>query len=262
MDPAPESIRDSYRGSGKLEGKVALVTGGDSGIGRAVVLHFAREGADVAFVYLDEEQDAEDTREAVEEEGRRCISIRADVSDPDACREAVARTIAELGHLDVLVNNAAQQYPQSSIEDVSCEQLEQTFRVNLFGYVFMVQAALEHLPKGGAIINTGSVTAVRGSRALADYAATKGAIESLTYSLAQQLADRGIRVNGVAPGPIWTPLIPASFGEDADEFGGDTLMKRPGQPSEVAPAYVYLASEDGSYVTGEFIHINGGGRMG
>jgi len=262
MAPEPVSIRDDYRGSGKLDGRVALISGGDSGIGRAVAIHFAREGADVAILYLEEDGDAEDTRRAVVAEGRECLLIRGDVADESFCREAVRRTVARFGSLDVLVNNAAQQFPVEEPGAISAEQLDQTFRVNVFGYMFLVQAALEHLGQNGCIINSGSITGFRGNKKLVDYSATKGAIRALTYSLAQQLIERGIRVNGVAPGPVWTPLIPATFSADeVAQFGADTPMKRPAQPSEVAPAYVFLASQDASYINGQFIHVNGGSYM-
>ncbi len=262
MTPRPEYQAPEYRGSGKLQGKVALVTGGDSGIGRAVAVLFAREGADVAIVYLSEHNDARKTEELVRAEGRRCLLIAGDVGDPNFCREAVERTARELGGLNVLVNNAAEQHPQKKLEDITPLQLERTFRTNIFGYFYMAQAAMAHLKEGDAIINTTSVTAYRGSPHLLDYSATKGAITVFTRSLSIQLAQRktGIRVNGVAPGPIWTPLIPSTFDEDkVDEFGADVPLGRPGQPEEVAPAFVYLASEaDSSYVNGQIIHVNGG----
>ncbi len=262
MTPRPEYEAPEYQGSGKLKGKVALITGGDSGIGRAVAVLFAREGADVAVVYLDEHGDARKTEELVRAEGRRCLLIAGDVGDVNFCREAVERTAQELGGLNILVNNAAEQHPQKKLEDITPLQLERTFRTNIFGYFYMAQAAMAHLSKGDAIINTTSVTAYRGSHHLLDYSATKGAITVFTRSLATQLAKRktGIRVNGVAPGPIWTPLIPSTFDEDkVDEFGADVPLGRPGQPEEVAPAFVYLASEaDSSYVTGQIIHVNGG----
>ena len=262
MNPRPQ-FEPRFRGSGRLEGKVAVVTGGDSGIGRAVSVLFAREGADVAILYLDEGEDARETVRLVENEGQTCLAIAGDVGDPSFCKTAVTRIIDQLGHVDVLVNNAAEQHPKPDVKEIAPEQLEKTFRTNIFGYFFMTQAVLPHLRQGAAIINTGSVTAYRGSGGLLDYSATKGAITSFTRSLAQSLADKGIRVNGVAPGPIWTPLIPSTFDEEkVKSFGADTPMKRPGQPSEVAPAYVYLACDDSSYVTGQFIHVNGGGFIG
>jgi len=263
MTPEPVSIRDDYRGSGKLEGRVALISGGDSGIGRAVALHFAREGASVAIIYLgNESQDAKDTQRLVEAEGAECLLLQGDVADPAFCEKAVAQTVQRLGAIDILINNAAQQFPEEEAEDIQEENLEKTFRVNVFGYMFLVQAALPHLGEHGCIINTGSITGVRGNRKLVDYSATKGAIQAMTYSLAQQLIERGIRVNGVAPGPVWTPLIPASFSkEDVAKFGADNPMKRPAQPCEIAPAYVFLASEDASYINGQFIHVNGGSYM-
>jgi NAD(P)-dependent dehydrogenase (short-subunit alcohol dehydrogenase family) len=259
MTPRPRAEDAGYRGSGKLRDKVGIITGGDSGIGRAVAIAFAKEGADVAVLYLDEHQDAEETRRLVEEHGRRCHLIAGDVGDEDFCRRAVEEAVRELGRLDVLVNNAAEQHEQENLEDISREQLERTFRTNIFGYFFMTKAALSHLGEGAAIINTTSVTAYRGSGHLIDYASTKGAIVAFTRSLAQNLAPRKIRVNGVAPGPIWTPLIPASFDEGkVASFGADVPLGRPGQPEEVAPCFVFLASDDGSYMTGQVLHPNGG----
>ncbi len=263
MHPEPEIIRSNYKGSDKLLNKVALITGGDSGIGRSVAVHFAREGADIAIVYLNEDKDAEDTKQMVEEEGRKCILISGDVGDEAFCKKAVKQTVKELGKLDVLVNNAAEQHEQTDIKDISKKQLQQTFETNIFSMFYMTKAALDHMKKGSCIVNSTSVTSYRGSHHLMDYASTKGAITAFTRSLAQNLAEKNIRVNGVAPGPIWTPLIPASFDKKkVKEFGSNVPLKRPGQPSEVAPAYVLLASEDGSYITGQVIHVNGGEQVG
>jgi NAD(P)-dependent dehydrogenase (short-subunit alcohol dehydrogenase family) len=260
LEPRPQYLAPEYRGSGKLEGKVALVTGGDSGIGRAVAVLYAREGADVAIVYLSEEEDAEETREAVEAEGRRALLIPGDVIDPEFCREAVEATVREFGKLDVLVNNAAFQQHAESIEDISDEQLDRTFKTNIYGYFHMARAALPHLDEGSAILNTGSVTGIEGSKQLLDYSATKGAIHAFTKSLAQNLVERGIRVNCVAPGPVWTPLNPADQkGEKVAEFGAKVQMKRPAQPEEIAPAFVFLAAPScSSYITGEILPILGG----
>lgn len=262
MDPEPLVIREDYAGSGKLEGQVALITGGDSGIGRAVAVHFAREGADVAIAYLEEDADAEATRDMVLAEGRRCTLIRGDLGQEEHARAAVERTLEALGRLDILVNNAAEQHPVDEPEEVTAAQVEATFRSNVFACFHLIQAALPHLGEGSCIINTGSVTGTRGHAELLDYASTKGAIQAMTFSYAQRLAERGIRVNAVAPGPIWTPLIPATFDEDkVAKFGDDTLMKRPGQPAEVAPAYVFLACQDASFITGQIIHVNGGAHI-
>jgi len=259
MRPRPRHTDPDQRGCDRLKDKVALITGGDSGIGRAVAIAFAKEGADVAIAYLDEHDDAEETKRLVEEHGRRCITIAGDVGDEKFCELTVARTVNDLGSLDVLVNNAAEQHPQESIDKISAEQLERTFRTNIFSYFFLTKAALPHLRRGSAIVNTTSVTAYRGSPALIDYSATKGAIVAFTRSLSQALVEKGIRVNAVAPGPIWTPLIPASFPEEKVEtFGSDTPMGRAGQPEEVAPSYVFLASDDSSYMTGQVLHPNGG----
>jgi NAD(P)-dependent dehydrogenase (short-subunit alcohol dehydrogenase family) len=258
MEPRPD-YGAGYRAAGKLLGRTALVTGGDSGIGRAVCVLFAKEGADVCVVYLDEHDDAEETRRLVEAEGRRCITIAGDVSDEQFCRDSVERTVSELGHLEIVVNNAAEQHAAQSIEEISAEQLERTFRTNIFGYFFMAKASIPHLREGSAIINTSSITAYQGNPMLLDYSSTKGAIVAFTRALANSLIEKGIRVNGVAPGPIWTPLIPATFPEDkVKRFGRDTPMKRPGQPYEVATCYVFLASDDSSYIAGQFLHPNGG----
>jgi NAD(P)-dependent dehydrogenase (short-subunit alcohol dehydrogenase family) len=259
MTPRPEPDDPGYRGSGKLRGKVALITGGDSGIGRAVALFYAREGADVSIVYLSEHGDAEETKRLVEGEGRRCLTLAGDAGEEEFCRQAVEQTVGEFGKLDILVNNAAEQHPQEGLEQISAEQLERTFRTNIFSYFFMAKAALPHLQEGSAIINTTSVTAYRGSPKLLDYSSTKGAIVSFTRSLSLNLAEKKIRVNGVAPGPIWTPLIPSTFPEEkVESFGGDTPMKRAGQPEEVAPCFVFLASDDSSYISGQVLHPNGG----
>jgi NAD(P)-dependent dehydrogenase (short-subunit alcohol dehydrogenase family) len=259
MNPKPQYINENYKGSGKLAGKKALITGGDSGIGRAVAVHFAREGADVAIVYLDEGPDAEKTKKLIEAEGGKALLIKADVSDPETSVKAVQQTVDAFGGLNILVNNAAQQYPQNEIADISNEQLEKTFRTNIFPHFYFAKEALKHFKEGDCIINTTSVTAYRSSPHLLDYSSTKGAITSFTRSLGTNLAEKKIRVNGVAPGPIWTPLIVSTFDEEKIEsFGKDVPLGRPGQPSEVAPAYVFLASEDASYITGQVIHVNGG----
>jgi NAD(P)-dependent dehydrogenase (short-subunit alcohol dehydrogenase family) len=259
LDPKPD-WRPRYPGSGRLGGKVALVTGGDSGIGRAVAALFAREGADVAIVYLCEDEDAEKSKQIVEKEGRRAIVIRGDVGDKDFCDESVKRTVDELGGLDVLVNNAGEQHWDKAITDISEEQLRRTFQTNILSMFFMTQAARPHLKKGSAIVNTTSVTMYNGSKLLLDYSATKGAITAFTRSLAKNLVEDGIRVNAVAPGPIWTPLNP-SGGQPRDkipDFGKDTPMGRPGQPNEVAPSFLFLACEDASYMTGQVLHPDGG----
>ena len=264
LEPRPLYQAPEYRGSGKLEGMVALITGGDSGIGRAVAVLYAREGADVAIVYLSEDEDAEETRRAVEAEGRRAILIPGDVTDSEFCREAVERTIEELGGLDILVNNAAFQEHMPSLEEITDEQLDRTFRTNIFGYFYMARAALPHLGEGSSIINSGSVTGIEGSKELLDYSATKDAIHAFTKSLAQNLTERGIRVNCVAPGPVWTPLNPADQeAKKVAKFGQDVPMKRPAQPEEVAPAYVFLAAPScASYISGEVLPVLGGQTTG
>ncbi|MBE0338905.1 SDR family oxidoreductase [Paenibacillus sp. 23TSA30-6] len=259
MSPAPQFEKSTYKAAGKLTGKVALITGGDSGIGRAVAVTYAKEGADVAIIYLNEHKDAEETKRQVEQEGRKCVLIPGDIGDDQFAKKAVQQTVNELGKLDIVVNNAAEQHPQQKLEDITREQLERTFRTNIFGMFFLTQAALPHLKKGSAIVNTTSITAYAGNKTLIDYSSTKGAITSFTRSLSLNLVDQGIRVNAVAPGPVWTPLIPSTFdAKTVSEFGGAQPMKRPGQPEELAPAYVYLASDDSSYVSGQVIHINGG----
>ena len=259
MTPQPRDRAEGYLAAGKLEGKVAFITGGDSGIGRSVAVHYAKEGADVAIAYLNEHQDAEQTKALIEAAGRRCVLISGDIGDPEFCKESVRRCLSELGGLNILVNNAAEQHEQENLEDISDEQLERTFRTNIFAMFYLTRAAMPHLSEGDAIINTASITAYQGHKTLLDYSSTKGAIVSFTRSLAENLADRKIRVNGVAPGPIWTPLIPASFDpRHVAEHGSDTPLGRVGQPDDVAPAYVYLASRDSEYVTGQMIHVNGG----
>jgi NAD(P)-dependent dehydrogenase (short-subunit alcohol dehydrogenase family) len=242
-----------------LRNKVAIITGGDSGIGRAVGIAFAKEGADVAIVYLEEKKDANETKRLVKEHGRKCLLIGGDVGQEDFCRKTVAETVKEFGKIDILVNNAAEQHLQESIEKISEKQLEKTFRTNIFSFFFMTKAAIKHLKKGAAIINTTSVTAYKGSPHLLDYSSTKGAIVTFTRSLSQALARKGIRVNAVAPGPIWTPLIPSTFpAKDVGTFGSDVPLGRPGQPEEIAPSFVFLACDDSSYMTGQILHPNGG----
>ena len=261
VHPRPKYQAPAYRAAGKLEGKVALITGGDSGIGRAVALLYAREGADVSIVYLpEEESDALETQQAIHAEGRKAVLLSGDVTSSEFCHAAVEETVAQLGKLDILVNNAAFQKNVESLEDVSEEQWDKTFRTNIYGYFYMVKAAMPHLKEGSCIINTGSITGLEGEKTLLDYSATKGAIHAFTKSLAQNLVEKKIRVNAVAPGPVWTPLNPsAKPAEEVVEFGADTPMKRPGQPEEIAPTYVFLASNaDSSFITGEVIALLGG----
>lgn len=258
MRPRPQT-QPRFAGSGKLRDKVAIITGGDSGIGRAVAVAFANEGADVCVVYLAEDNDAQETKRMVEEKGRRCLLVKGDVGDEKFCIKAVETAAREFGRLDILVNNAAEQHERESLEDISAEQLEKTFRTNIFAHFFMARAALKHMKPGSSILGTASITAYEGNVNLIDYSSTKGAIVSFIRSLSKSLIKKGIRVNGVAPGPIWTPLIPATFTpEHVEEFGANTPMERPGEPNEVAPCFVFLASEDASYMTGQILHPNGG----
>jgi NAD(P)-dependent dehydrogenase (short-subunit alcohol dehydrogenase family) len=259
LEPKPD-WEPRYPGSGRLQGKVALITGADSGIGRAVAALFAREGADIAVAYLCEHDDAQRTCEIIEREGRRAIRLAGDVGDKDFCKQAVDRTVAELGGLDILVNNAGEQHPDKNIEDITEEQLKRTFQTNIFGMFYLVQAARPHLSEGAAIINCTSVTMYKGSAELLDYSATKGAITAFTRSLSQNLIEHGIRVNAVAPGPIWTPLNPmgGATPEKLKDFGKNTPIGRPGQPNEVAPSFLFLACEDSSYMSGQVLHPNGG----
>lgn len=263
MDKLPKTIRDNYVGSGKLKGKVALITGGDSGIGKSAAIHFAREGADVAIVYLDETKDAEDTWRAIEGEGRVCLLIKGNVREEAFCKKAVEETVKKFGKLNIVVNNAAMQFPADNLEDITSKNMHITFETNIYSFFYITRAAIAYLEKDDVIINTTSVTAYRGSEHLIDYASTKGAIVAFTRSLSGNLAKKGIRVNAVAPGPIWTPLIPATFrGKDLEDFGKDVPLGRPGQPSELGPAYVFLACQDSSYMTGQVLHINGGEIIG
>lgn len=261
MNPEPEIIRENYTGSGKLLGKTAFITGGDSGIGRSAAVHFAREGANIAIVYFKEDKDAKETKEMIEKEGQQCLLISGDLKDEKFCKAAIKKCITAFKTINVLVNNAAIQFPETELEKITSAQLHKTFETNIYPYFYITKAALPYLKEGDSIINTSSVTAYRGSEHLIDYSSTKGAIVSFTRSLSTILAKRKIRVNGVAPGPIWTPLIVATFDKISD-FGKDNPMERAGQPSEVGPAYVFLACEDSSYITGQFIHINGGELIG
>ncbi|MDB9316717.1 MULTISPECIES: SDR family oxidoreductase [Cyanophyceae] len=259
MKPKPKADDPQYQGSGKLDNKVALITGGDSGIGRAVAIAFAKEGADVALVYLMEHDDAKETKHLVENLGRRVVAIAGDITDETFCQQAVEQTVEQLGKLDILINNAAEQHPKESIEEITKEQLERTFSTNIFSMFYLTKAAMKHLKAGSSIINTTSVTAYKGNAKLLDYSSTKGAIVAFTRSLSQNLVSKGIRVNAVAPGPIWTPLIPSTFPADqVATFGKQVPMGRAGQPEEVAPSYVFLASDDASYMTGQVLHPNGG----
>lgn len=259
MIPEPIYISDSYKAAGKLNNKVAIITGGDSGIGKSTAIYFAKEGADVVVVYLNEHQDAEDTKKYVEAEGKQCLLLPGDIGQESFCVDVVKQTIEQFGKIDILVNNAGEQHPQQNLQEISTEQLEKTFKTNIFSMFHLTKAVLPHLQSGAAIVNTASVTAYAGNKTLIDYSSTKGAIVSYTRSLSLTLADQGIRVNAVAPGPIWTPLIPSTFPADqVAKFGKNVPFKRAGQPFELAPAYVYLASDDSSYVSGQVIHVNGG----
>jgi NAD(P)-dependent dehydrogenase (short-subunit alcohol dehydrogenase family) len=259
MRPQPEDHARAYKAAGKLEGKAAVVSGGDSGIGRATAIAFAKEGADVAILYLEEREDAAETQRQIEAEGRRCVTVVGDIGDESFCKNAVKRVIEEFGQIDVLVNNAGEQHEAEDLTKISAQQLERTFRTNVFGMFFLTKAALPHLPEGGAIVNTASITAYRGNKTLIDYSSTKGAIVSFTRSLSQSLRERKIRVNAVAPGPVWTPLIPSTFSpEKVAKFGSDVPLGRAGEPAEIAPCFVFLASEDSSYMTGQVLHPNGG----
>ncbi|HSH72632.1 MAG TPA: SDR family oxidoreductase [Methylophilaceae bacterium] len=259
MHPEPEYVKPGYRASDKLKGKVAIITGGDSGIGRAIAIAFALEGADIAIQYLEEQGDAKQTKKLVEKTGRRCLLIPGDLRDIPFCQSIVDKTLKKFGKLNIVVNNAAEQFPQESLLDIDAGQMEDTFRVNIFPLFHIIRAALPHLKKGSSIINTASVTAYRGSDHLLDYSSTKGAIVSFTRSLSKQLIKKGIYVNAVAPGPIWTPLIASTFtAREVKKFGTNTPMGRAGQPSEVSPCYVFLASNDSSYITGQVLHPNGG----
>jgi NAD(P)-dependent dehydrogenase (short-subunit alcohol dehydrogenase family) len=259
MEPRPKVEKEAHKGSDKLKGKVALITGGDSGIGRAVAVAFAIEGADCLISYLDEHEDAKETARLVEEKGRRCLTHAGDIGQEETSRKIVEQAMKEFGSIDIVVNNAAVQFPQESITDITEEQLEKTFRTNIYAYFFLTKAALPQLKEGSCIINTTSVTAYKGNPQLLDYSSTKGAIVAFTRSLSQGLIEKKIRVNGVAPGPIWTPLIPSTFSaEQVEEFGEQAPMKRVGQPEEVASCFVFLASDDSSYMTGQVLHPNGG----
>jgi NAD(P)-dependent dehydrogenase (short-subunit alcohol dehydrogenase family) len=258
LSPKPVYERDSDRQAKRLEDKVAIITGGDSGIGRAVAVHFAREGADVVIVYRKEDEDAEETKALVEEKGRKALLIATDVGEEANCEEIVDKTLSTFGKIDVVINNAAIQVPHQELTEITAEQWKETFRVNIDAQFYLTKAALPHLKEGSSIINTASVNAYKGNQQLVDYTATKGAIIAFTRSIALQLAEKGIRANAVAPGPIWTPLIPSTMHKGIEEFGQETPMKRAGQPAEVAPCFVFLASEESSYITGQCLHPNGG----
>lgn len=259
MHPKPIYLDPQYQGAGKLEGKIAVITGGDSGIGKAVACYFAKEGADIFIHYLNEHEDAKEVEDIIKNLGRKCWLNYGDLQNYSECQKLIDKALSTCGKIDILVNNIAEQHPKESIEEISCEQMEDTFKTNFFSCFYMIKAALPILKKGSSIINTTSVTAYKGSAHLIDYSATKGALVALTRSLSQSLISKGIRINAVAPGPIWTPLIPASFSaKEVSEFGQQVPMKRPGQPAEIAPAYVYLASQDSSYMTGQVLHPNGG----
>lgn len=259
MNPRPLFDDPQYIGNGKLQGKVALITGGDSGIGRAVAVAYAKEGADIAFVYLNEQADAEETTKRIEALGRRCLSLAGDVGDEGFCQNVVNEVIKTFKRIDILVNNAGEQHVQTSLLNISSAQLERTFKTNIFSFFYMARAALPHLQAGASIINTASITAYKGDEQLIDYSASKGAVVSFTRSLSESWVKQGIRVNGVAPGPIWTPLIPSSFpAAEVATFGSTTPMQRAGQPMELAPVYVFLASNDSSYMSGQILHVNGG----
>ncbi|MBS4538727.1 SDR family oxidoreductase [Clostridium sp. D2Q-11] len=259
MNPNPIYEDEDYIGTNKLKDKVAIITGGDSGIGQAVSIAYAKEGADLAIIYLEEDEDAKKVKERVEELGQKCLLISGDIGEEEFCKSTVDKVIEEYKKIDILVNNAGEQHPKESILDISTEQLERTFKTNIFGMFHMVKAVLPHLKEGSSIINTSSITAYEGNPLLLDYSSTKGAVTTFTRSLSQSLIKKKIRVNGVAPGPIWTPLIPSTFDkEHVEGFGDGTPMGRPGQPIDLAPSYVFLASEDSSYIAGQMIHVNGG----
>lgn len=263
MHPKPQTDDPQYKGSHKLQGKVAVITGADSGIGKAVAICYAKEGADIVLMYLDEHEDANETKNIIEKYGRKCLLIAGDISDEKFCQQAIDKALKEFGKVNILVNNAAEQHPQSNLEDISVEQLTKTFSTNIFAMFYLAKAVVPHLNEGDAIVNSTSVTAYRGSHHLMDYAATKGAIVSFTRSLASSLVEREIRVNAVAPGPVWTPLIPASFtAAQVEKFGAKVPMQRPAQPAEIAPSYVFLACKDSSYMTGQVLHPNGGEIVG